>query len=694
MSLGVDSLAVDSLGVDSSSGSAGSSDNLAAAGTAATSGSATISGGASSITLTDLTQAVYQRVSGYANISVVGTYAGSPAAIQARVVQAGTSTEVVTWTTVDASPSGGAFSGSISVPEGGQYNLQVRFSDNAAITDSGAFAWGVGILVLLIGQSQLVNWFDVGTHSSVTGAYKQSGSAYPSTTGTWSEMPTTGNGANEFAAQLIAQYSVPVGLLKYAVGGTLLSQWDQTTDTYHRNAVKAVADCGGAMEVILWAQGEADGSSGTSQSAYTTALTNMIAAFRSEITNASGLSNLPVIVSLLGRGSTIGTDDQAAAIRSAQFAVCGTVADAYVGATTLDLPLADSVHYTSAGYVTHAQRMSQAFKALNGDAAYYRGPYIVSAESVDSTHTDVTIAHRGGSDFTPTSAINGFEIDDGSIVVPSAAIRQSATVIRLTHATLAGAATVRYGYGDDGGDTFAATISNILVDNTTLALPLEQAFGVAIAAEYALSATGTVQVPGAATGAVAIALGAVGVVATSATATGQVTVSIAADGLATAAATAGLSSSILLQGAAAASAAGNATLSAMLNALAAGSASVTGTATIDGGAPAGVLQGSGQAATAGAATLVVTVNVAAAGAASVSGSAALSGGPDASLAAAGSASASGAATAAIAVRISAAGFASAMGTGTLTFTFDGELLSPGPLAYRAKSVTRDYRVAS
>ncbi|MGB4064248.1 MAG: sialate O-acetylesterase [Azonexus sp.] len=334
----------------------------------------------------------------------------------------------------------------------------------------------MGILALLVGQSQLVNWFDVGVHSAVAGAYRQSGSVYGGSAGSWSAMPTTGNGANEFAAQLIAQYGVPVGMLGYASGGTLISQWDQSTDTLPRHAIKAVQDCGGAVEYILWAQGEADGSSGTAQATYETALTNVIANFRAQITNRSTKANLPIVLSLLGRGTSIGTDAQASAIRAAQFAIAGSVSDVYIGAETLDIPLADAAHYSAAGYVTHGKRMAQTVKYLLGDATYHRGPSIASAVVVDATTTDVTISHRGGTDFTPTSAIVGFEIDDGgSIIVPSAAVRQSASVVRLTHASLSsGSPTVRYGYGADGGDTYASTISNILVDNTALTLPLEQ----------------------------------------------------------------------------------------------------------------------------------------------------------------------------------------------------------------------------
>ena len=429
-----------------------------------------------SITLTDLTNyRVYQRSGTSKSVTVSGTYAGVPTTIQARIVQDGTSTEVVTWTTIDAAPAGNAFSGAITVPQGGWYNVQVRFSNDTGVTSNGTNKFGVGIIALCVGQSNMENWFVVGTHSAVSLAAKQSGSVYGGSSGTWAAMSTTGNGANEFAAQLIATYGIPVGMLAYAVGGTVIAQWDQSTDAYPRNAIKAAQDVGGAVEYILWAQGEGDGLSGTAQSTYETGLTNCISNFRAQITNGSGETNLPFLLSILGRGTSIGTDAQAAAIRAGQFNVAAAIADVYVAATAFDLPLADAAHYTSAGYVTHGARFAQTVRYILGDSTYHRGPYITNAKVVDSTHIDVTITHRGGTDFTPTTAINGFEIDDGgTIVVPSAANRQSATVIRLTHTAVGSTATLRYGYGADGGVTFAYVIADTVADNSAVVFPLEQ----------------------------------------------------------------------------------------------------------------------------------------------------------------------------------------------------------------------------
>src|SRR5690606_15607557 len=64
---------------------------------------------------------IFQRNSSdSATITITGSYSGSPTSIEARIVEDGTSTEVLTWSVLDATPSAGEFSGTISnIPVGG-----------------------------------------------------------------------------------------------------------------------------------------------------------------------------------------------------------------------------------------------------------------------------------------------------------------------------------------------------------------------------------------------------------------------------------------------------------------------------------------------------------------------------------------------------------------------------------------------
>lgn len=445
------------------------------------------------ITLTDLTNLrVYQRNGTSASITVTGTYTGTPTAIQARIVQDGTSTEVVTWTTIDAAPSAGTFSGSITVGQGGWYNVQVRFSNDTGVTSNGSNKFGVGIVVLMIGQSNSELMFTQGTNTSPSLVSKHSGSAFPSTVGTWATLGTTAQGAEALGSALVAQYGIPVGLLNYAVSGSAMNTWDGTGDTNYRNAKQGVIDSGGAVEYVSFIHGETDATSGTTQASYEIMLGTMTTNLRADITNRSTKTNLPILLALLGRGSTMTSDANVEAIRAAQLSRVAALSDVYLSMITADLDLqSDHIHKTGASFAQQGQRLAECIKFLLGTVSTYRGPSIAGATVVDSTHTDVSIVHQGGTDFTPTSGINGFEIDDGgSIVVPSAAVRQDATTIRLTHTALSGGSpTVRYLYGLDGGVTYADAFSGEVVDNTSLALPLENALSVAITPNIVINST-------------------------------------------------------------------------------------------------------------------------------------------------------------------------------------------------------------
>jgi len=432
------------------------------------------------ITLTELIpDRIYQRDTATNNkaVTVTGTYSGTPTAIQARVVEDGTDTEVVTWTTIDAAPSAGSFSGTITVPEGGWYNVDVRFSNDTGVTDDGTTAFGVGTLIGCIGQSNMENWFTDGSGQVPDALLRKY-------TGSWAVLGAASNGATAFGNRIIANMAspVPVGLLDYSKGGTALRSEADSGSGYWLNTAASspyddlkvgVTANGGELEFVVWAQGERDARSGLVTEAEYEGSTGGLEDFitnqiRTDITNASDQTNLPFVISLLGRGTDVGdTDVNFQAIRNAQQNVANGLADCY-RVTTTDLPLVDTIHYTPAGYTTHGEQCAQVVLELLGDETYSRGPQIVNWQEVSSTQTDITIAHDGGTDFTPASTITGFQIlDAGTPVTVSAAVRQNATTVRLTHTAIVGVRTARYMYGAN------PAVTSPVVDNTALTLPLE-----------------------------------------------------------------------------------------------------------------------------------------------------------------------------------------------------------------------------
>lgn len=429
------------------------------------------------ITLTDITAGkIVQRVSGVGSLTVSGTYTGTPTSIEARVVLHGTSTEVKTWTVVDAAPTGGTFSGSLtSITEGGWYNVQVRFSNDTGTTDAGTNKWGIGILIGVIGQSQARNYFTTGSGQSpddLIRKYNELG---------WDVLGAASNGATAIGNTILAGLTtpVPIGLLDYGVGGTGLTSgvggdyWlDLTAGKPWDLFLTGVTAVGGEMEGIIWCQGEADAWSGVTYSAYYTGLAVLAARLRSNITNRSGETNLPVYVSLLGRETTSpptnGTDAEYNDIRNAQIVFCGAAADTYLAANAIPLSLADNVHRDAAGYTDEGEQIAQTILYVLGEETYYAGPTIISVVEVDSTHLDITIA-GSGTDFTPVGAgaVTGFEVlDSGTPVSVTDQSRNAANVIRITHGTVSGTKTIRYQYGKN------PTVTGAIVDNTAATLYL------------------------------------------------------------------------------------------------------------------------------------------------------------------------------------------------------------------------------
>src|SRR5690606_8394319 len=63
------------------------------------------------------------------------------------------------WATIDSTPGGGTFSGNLTIPQGGWYNIEVRAVDGSGTmiaSSRGTNKWGVGMIILAIGQSNMV----------------------------------------------------------------------------------------------------------------------------------------------------------------------------------------------------------------------------------------------------------------------------------------------------------------------------------------------------------------------------------------------------------------------------------------------------------------------------------------------------------------------------------------------------------
>ena len=83
----------------------------------------------------------------------------------------------------------------------------------------------------------------------------------------WTDLGTSGNGAIAFGNRLVERLGIPVGLLDYSINGSGLCKkadwgtgyWENTApDSIYNRFDDAVSKIGGALEFVIWFQGEAD----------------------------------------------------------------------------------------------------------------------------------------------------------------------------------------------------------------------------------------------------------------------------------------------------------------------------------------------------------------------------------------------------------------------------------------------------
>jgi hypothetical protein len=429
-----------------------------------------------SITLTDFVEGrIFQRKGNSADIVISGSYSGTVAAIEARVVRSQTLAQVVPWTVIDPSPGNGIFVGQLAnVPQGGWYTLQVRSHLDHTVSANGKHRWGVGVLIACLGQSNMNEWFHTGNDLKAHPLLRKFGK-----TG-WSTLGTTGNAAIAFGNRVIAQLGIPVGLLDFAVNGSGLRKeadygtghWTDTTPgSIYNRFVSGVSAVGGALEFVIWIQGEADAARGTvTQTEYVDALTHFIEdQVRSDITNGSHREQLPfLVVTMIKRPG--GKDKPHQAIRNAQKQVVEEVAECYLAATALDLKNHGRQHLKPKAYISMGNRVAQTVLFLVGKEHYHRGPQVVRVRRLEDRMLEIIIQHNGGNDFKPSSGISGWEIIANGKQVPIQKVyRHDAQTIRIVmEEPLTEHASIRYLYGA------MPDVNHPVVDNSPLSLPLEE----------------------------------------------------------------------------------------------------------------------------------------------------------------------------------------------------------------------------
>ncbi len=443
------------------------------------------------------------------DLAVEGTYYEviMPQTIQACVVWEGTTTIVVDWTTIEASPAGGVYSGFINgVPQGGWYQIQVRLDEDNETIITGPNKFGVGIIIACTGQSHIDRWFDrsygagAPPANDLTRMYRhalglQAGPLWKG----W--QPVTGMGAIVFANKLNEITGVPVGLLDYGVQGASLWQsnslfmifgWWLEDDSglfpaadNYAEFKAGLSSIDNKIETLLWIQGHTDAMKRETQERYKQGLDEILDMMRIDME----APDLPIFISLVPRqGEALGPgtttpDENIQAIRDAEVQKCLEDANTYLGCTTMDLAIrvGDNVHHTPESQAIQAERLAQAVLHVildGGDYTYHRGPQIIGYEIVDATTIDIHITHSGGTDITPLTDIQGFEVAGTGAGELTNAARYISDIIRLTiSGNTASVTGITYLYGGNPGDQdLYSFVSGYVHDNSPLALPLEGAY--------------------------------------------------------------------------------------------------------------------------------------------------------------------------------------------------------------------------
>lgn len=422
---------------------------------------------------------VYQRVGMAKTLSIGGTCAGNPSAIQARVVDATTLAEVTAWATVATNPAGDVWTGQISVPQGSWYKIQVRDGGNFALSAQSSNKFGVGIVMALIGQSNMVNFNETSfgfagyplSHPSVVEFEPLNSPTFRKlgrlTSGTYYAPGTVASvyGANYtnsggfqgdgyvFLMNIMAdELGVPVAAFERAAGGQAISTWmsGQPNWTTFTNTLTAA---GGDCEIAIWYQGESN--SGTSKAS----MLSSLATLHGQLHTATGRdsSNFHFGIVSLGPASAASSysgssDTKIGVTRSAHVEYANNTAGAFYVTGMQDVATSDGIHVNAEGYNRAGRRWPKSVVArLKGQMKC--GPRITSATRSGTTVT-VNLQHTGGTSLMDGAggtgtALTGFQFFDagagGVAISYTATSITGATTVQITLASEpVGALTMSY----------------------------------------------------------------------------------------------------------------------------------------------------------------------------------------------------------------------------------------------------------
>lgn len=469
-------------------------------------------GGLVSISLTPITEGrTFQRTVNSDGsfetsgpVALTGSTDGQATAIEARLLLDADDSVVVDWTVIDPAPAADGFAGTLTVPQGGPYYLEVRDASETTIGDQGSTTFKLGLLAIGLSQSNMAGMFSAfstpATHPDadpLTGWFNHNDVE-------WQPAPGA-DGVRELMNRFVALTGVPIALGNPAVGAAPVANfltgengWEGLNEPgepgYQPGVERLVGWMGGDIEVVLFRGGEAE-ANGTVASPLEkkNTLKADLVAVRDQIETLVG-HPVTVICESLMTTTVVGgtTDDAWAAIDAGIYELCQAEDRFILCASVKDAIRVDDYHPDAASHGEAGKRFGQSLAVYAGHAGAHPAWHIVSAEIIDATSTRVTLAHAMGTDFTPSDGITDFEItgNNGATWLACTGERLDATHIRLVHDTLAtaNARSIRHQYGmhltvAPGDETLKnPVLAGMVRDNSPLAVPLYPSAGRSITA--------------------------------------------------------------------------------------------------------------------------------------------------------------------------------------------------------------------
>ena len=381
---------------------------------------------------------IYQRVNGTASIPVSGTYTGAaPTAVEYQLYAELDDTVAQPWqAVVNLSVNTTAKTWAGAITQGKTAAMcRVRYrANNGAMSPIKSNLFGVNDLGVFLGSSSSERPF---LSSSGTGFTPSSN--VRKFDAAWSRFGTVGS-AIPFANSVSEQSGGPIGLLDCGEGGTLLSDWLNTSGPQWTALKDAITAVGGKIAFAYIAIGSNDAATSavTSRQAHEANLRQLIANLR----DFTGQPTLRVVLIGMNRRTNHTIDSgvyaqQANYVRMAETALGDdlTANVLYVPTHDLLMNVSDGTHLTSsaAGFPAAATRAAYiAGKVMYGDGAYPRGPRFSSAVYSGADIT-FTLQHRNGNDFAlPTAP--GLTVTDNSGAATAVSVTKlNALSFRVTY---------------------------------------------------------------------------------------------------------------------------------------------------------------------------------------------------------------------------------------------------------------------